>query len=139
MSTIIYVHIHPKTRLYAYKLPQRFPPQHDDPGRRGLEFVYLTPHTDSWRLSPTTVDDSRSAFGRIMSQAFVWDSKRLVLAYNDEPPGDGHADAHCGHTKGVLVADMHTAMWVVHSVPLYPDISGMRSELHMAQHRTDVT
>lgn len=102
-----------------------FPVQHDDPRRRGLEFVYLTPqHLDKWRLSPQTIDDPLSAIGRTMSQSYGAAIDRLVVAYNDEPPGDVPADGNCGHTKGVLVADMQTAIWVIHSVPRYPDISG---------------
>lgn len=47
----------------------------------------------------------------------------MVAAYNDEPPG-AQMDATNGHTKGVLVADDKTGVWLIHSVPLYPTITG---------------
>lgn len=47
---------------------------------------------------------------------------RLLIAYNDEPP-IGHSNDRKGHTKGVLVADAKSGFWLVHSVPLYPNIT----------------
>lgn len=50
-----------------------------------------------------------------------------MVAYNDEPPGLTSAEdnIYSGHTKGVLVADDKSGFWMVHSVPLYPEITSI--------------
>lgn len=64
--------------------------------------------------------------GQTLAQAFYDSSNdvqdRLLIAYNDEPP-IGTTNNNKGHTKGVLVADAKSGFWLVHSVPLYPNIS----------------
>lgn len=119
--------------IYAYKLPRKFPPQHGDAARAGLEFVYLTSADDlsnatatEWRLSERTIADPLSCIGRTVVQAYDGNddaSDRLaVLAWNDQPPAPAPDDEQRGHTKGVLVADAVSAAWIVHSVPHYPAI-----------------
>lgn len=47
---------------------------------------------------------------------------RLVIAYNDEPPNK-KGNPRKGHTKGLVVADERAGFWLVHSVPLFPNIT----------------
>lgn len=47
----------------------------------------------------------------------------MVIAYNDEPP-NRKGNPKKGHTKGIVVADEYTGFWLIHSVPLFPNITG---------------
>lgn len=61
--------------------------------------------------------------GQTLSQAFFNDQqKRILVAYNDEPP-NAKGNSKNGHLKGVVVADKRSGFWLVHSVPLYPNIT----------------
>lgn len=50
-------------------------------------------------------------------------SERLVIGYNDEPPNK-QSNSKKGHLKGLLVADESSGFWLIHSVPLFPNITG---------------
>lgn len=82
---------------------------------------------DQWTLSKFTLNESASMAGQTLAQAYYDRTNdvqdRLLIAYNDEPP-IGPPNGNKGHTKGVLVADAKSGFWLVHSVPLYPNISG---------------
>uniref|UniRef100_A0A3Q1HSP3 deoxyribonuclease II n=1 Tax=Anabas testudineus TaxID=64144 RepID=A0A3Q1HSP3_ANATE len=43
------------------------------------------------------------------------------IAYNDQPPpGHPSAKAGCGHSKGLVMVDEDTVVWVLHSTPKFP-------------------
>lgn len=42
--------------------------------------------------------------------------------YNDEPP-DKRGNPKKGHTKGVVLLDKSEGIWLIHSVPHFPNIS----------------
>lgn len=71
--------------------------------------------------------DIDSMAGQTLKQAFFsvdqGKDDRLLVAYNDEPP-NAKGNSKRGHLKGVVVADKRSGFWLIHSVPLYPNISG---------------
>lgn len=79
-----------------------------------------------WKFSTFTLNDSESTAGQTITQAYFdsnqTDGDRLMIAYNDEPPNK-KGEPKYGHLKGVVVADKRSGFWLVHSVPLYPNIS----------------
>lgn len=112
-------------RFYLYKLPGQFK---ESLTQKNSRYVYITSAAPNqqWTLSKFTLNESSSMAGQTLAQAYYDRTNdvqdRLLIAYNDEPP-IGHANEHKGHTKGVLVADAKSGFWLVHSVPLYPNIS----------------
>lgn len=50
-----------------------------------------------------------------------------MIAYNDEPP-TRKGNLKKGHTKGVVIADAHSGLWVIHSVPLFPNITALAQD-----------
>lgn len=92
------------------------------------KYLYITSNSpeQQWILSDHTLNDTQSFAGETLSQAYFDMEKlnqtRLLLAYNDEPP-NRKSNPSKGHLKGVVVADEHSGFWLVHSVPLYPNIS----------------
>ncbi|XP_026225159.1 deoxyribonuclease-2-alpha-like [Anabas testudineus] len=41
------------------------------------------------------------------------------IAYNDQPPY-GSSGSGCGHSKGVVLVDKDTVVWLLHSTPKFP-------------------
>lgn len=113
-------------RFYLYKLPGLFG---DAQNSKGRLFMYFTANSDTpqWILSDRTVDDPMSVPGHTIVQAYfnasTVKSERLVVAYNDEPPNK-RSNMKKGHLKGLLVADETSGFWLIHSVPLFPNITG---------------
>lgn len=79
-----------------------------------------------WTLSEFTLEEVESMAGQTLTQAYFQadqlNEDRLLVAYNDEPP-NAKGNSKKGHLKGVVVADKRSGFWLVHSVPLYPNIS----------------
>ncbi|XP_055845748.1 deoxyribonuclease-2-beta [Episyrphus balteatus] len=109
---------------YLYKLPKHYSNEINS-DLSGLRYTYLTSETiktKNWQLSDIRIDNSTSFPGQTLSDLFN-DPDVLLIAYNDEVP-DGPTDFENGHTKGVVATDGIHALWLVHSVPKYPSISG---------------
>ena len=87
-----------------------------------MAYAYLTssmPDT-SWTLSPLSIDDPGSMPGRTLSPLYGGNSSDLVsVMYNDEHP-HGPTSFNLGHTKGLVLGDRSSSVWIIHSVPHYP-------------------
>lgn len=114
-------------RFYIYKLPGEFHGDSTAHGR-GCLYYYITSKMvhSQWKLSTFNLSDSESMAGHTITQAYFnsnqTDGNRLLIAYNDEPPNK-KGESKYGHLKGVVVADKRSGFWLIHSVPLYPNIS----------------
>lgn len=73
-------------------------------------------------MSDKNIGQADSLLGYTVSAAFAH-INRLVLAYNDEPPG-AKTDGLNGHTKGMVVANEEHGFWLIHSVPMFPNLDG---------------
>ena len=54
--------------FYLYKLPTNY---YTNSNRKGLEFIYLTSNSISWKLSDKTIDELESIAGSTIGQAFI--------------------------------------------------------------------
>lgn len=109
-----------------YKLPERFGQGKES---KGQEYVFMTSKFSEfkWILSNQTVNQPDSIVGHTLSQAYFdatnLSEDRFLVAYNDEPPNH-KPNGRKGHLKGVFVGDEKSGFWLIHSVPLYPNITG---------------
>lgn len=112
-------------RFYLYKLPGQF--EESFKYKRASRYMYITSNSASsqWKQSEFTLEKLESMAGQTLTQAYFdadQTKNRLLVAYNDEPP-NASGNSKKGHLKGVVVADQRSGFWLVHSVPLYPNIS----------------
>lgn len=107
---------------YLYKLPNSY--NHngvEKSSNSGMNYLFITPSsTSQWTLSKRLLNDLQSMPGLTLAPAYNKSRDDvLVMMYNDEPP-EGKTDGARGHTKGVVIANDISGLWLVHSVPKYP-------------------
>uniref|UniRef100_W8BGC2 Deoxyribonuclease-2-alpha n=1 Tax=Ceratitis capitata TaxID=7213 RepID=W8BGC2_CERCA len=107
--------------FYMYKLPRI----HTHYGARrnssGFNYLYITSaNYDTWRLSTHEVTTTESMPGKLLQPLFD-DERVLIVAYNDQKPNSNSSTLKA-HAKGLLATDGESAVWLVHSVPHYPEI-----------------
>ena len=88
----------------------------------GVAYAYLTSsmRDNSWTLSPVSINDPGSVPGRTLSRLYSGNTQDLVsILYNDEHP-HGPTAFSGGHTKGLVLGDEISSLWLIHSVPHYP-------------------
>ncbi|XP_031621229.1 deoxyribonuclease-2-alpha-like [Contarinia nasturtii] len=117
--------------FYVYKLPGHYSAS---AAERGCLYFFITPSSvgSQWLLSEHTLNDTESIAGRTLTQAYFNENQledRVLVAYNDEPP-NAKGNSKKGHLKGVVVADKRSGFWLVHSVPLYPNITSNANDYH---------
>ncbi|XP_055299115.1 deoxyribonuclease-2-alpha [Sitodiplosis mosellana] len=118
--------------FYLYKLPGRFDASIQ---KKGCLYFFITPNSVSsqWTLSEFSLENEKSMAGQTLAQAYFSADQvkedRVLIAYNDEPP-NAKGNSKNGHLKGVVVADKRSGFWLVHSVPLYPNITSDASDYH---------
>ncbi|XP_060841772.1 cell-death-related nuclease 7-like isoform X2 [Rhopalosiphum padi] len=73
----------------------------------------------------TGIITEKSAIGHTVSQMYTTDKAYnesiIWMVYNDEPT-NGPVSSSKGHSKGVVVAESSSGLWLVHSVPLFPQL-----------------
>lgn len=94
----------------------------------GTAYTLLTNKNQKWSYSSLSLNDTQSAAGRTLAPIYAKsnnksssdnneDNELGYILYNDQ------ADSVTlvkGHTKGVILFDGNTAVWLVHSVPHFP-------------------
>lgn len=110
--------------FYLYKLPNKLDEESSEEenveqSNSGLNYLFITPSSTQWALSSRLINATDSMPGRSLSPAYRNNVDNFVLMYNDEPP-NAKTDGTRGHTKGVVIANDISGLWLVHSVPKYP-------------------
>ncbi|XP_061390116.1 plancitoxin-1 [Musca vetustissima] len=108
--------------FYLYKLPMHYAAKNSTRAQdnSGLHYLYLTSKSyDKWTLSEKEINESTSITGLTLEPLFN-NKSLLLLAYNDEYP-NGTVIFAGGHAKGVVATDGVTGLWLIHSVPKFPN------------------
>ncbi|XP_051529236.1 deoxyribonuclease-2-beta [Myxocyprinus asiaticus] len=87
----------------------------------GVDYMYLDPSVMNWQLSKQTVNSSKGALGRTLTQLYsrYTSNSSVYMLYNDAPP-ELKYPSNYGHTKGVILFDQSQGFWITHSVPHFP-------------------
>ncbi|XP_034562078.1 deoxyribonuclease-2-beta-like [Notolabrus celidotus] len=100
-----------------YKLPQK-------KGDGGLSYVYMDESTNGWTLSRKKIDNISGSVGNTLKPLFDYYDRKTegfgYMLYNDQPPPTYIAPASFGHSKGVVLLDRQTGVWLSHSTPKFP-------------------
>ncbi|XP_064478838.1 plancitoxin-1-like isoform X2 [Ornithodoros turicata] len=91
----------------------------------GQEFAYVDANTPSsnkvWKLSSENIYDENNPLAYTLAPLYKSQRKPtnlLYAVYNDQPP-NSHNGTRNGHTKGVVMFDDTTGIWLQHSVPRF--------------------
>ncbi|RNA21642.1 deoxyribonuclease-2-alpha, partial [Brachionus plicatilis] len=105
-----------------YKLPKKvhtfFKSKNPNPFiSQGTAYAFITNQFTEWTLSELSINDSMSLSGRTMQPLYSNHSSIGYLLYNDQAD---QVTVVKGHTKGVLLFNENSAVWIVHSIPHFP-------------------
>jgi deoxyribonuclease-2 len=110
----------------------------------GSAYVYMTEQDTSWKLSNLSINDTQSmpaltidvlykkyAKTSWFKKLFQQENQIGYVLYNDQADT---VTVKKGHTKGILLFDSTSVVWIVHSIPHYPPkISSGRYYINSSQ------
>uniref|UniRef100_A0A4W6EGW0 Deoxyribonuclease-2-alpha n=1 Tax=Lates calcarifer TaxID=8187 RepID=A0A4W6EGW0_LATCA len=90
----------------------------------GLEYIYIGPDAHgkvTKRTSGTKlIDDPKGILANTLQPLFTNTMDFGFISYSDQPPDGRSVSNTHGHSKGVLMVDKTTAVWLLHSTPRFP-------------------
>ena len=84
---------------------------------QGTAYAFITSQNPEWTLSKININDSLSVPGRTLDSLYSNDSSIGYVLYNDQAD---QVTVIKGHTKGILLFNENSAIWIVHSIPHFP-------------------
>ncbi|KAM9384322.1 deoxyribonuclease-2-alpha-like [Pholidichthys leucotaenia] len=91
----------------------------------GLKYFYMDDSTNGWKFSNEEISSSSGALGQTLKPLFDFYVRKTTgfgyMLYNDQPPPPYKtASSSYGHSKGVVMLDRQTGVWLSHSTPKFP-------------------
>ncbi|CAI6368309.1 unnamed protein product [Macrosiphum euphorbiae] len=90
----------------------------------GTGYIYMDAKNPEWTYS-TGITTEESAVGHTVAQMYTtnptYNESIMWAVYNDAPT-NGPVTFSKGHTKGMVVANNSSGLWLVHSVPKFPQL-----------------
>jgi deoxyribonuclease-2 len=85
----------------------------------GTAYTFITnKNQDEWQLSNLSINDTDSMPGKTLNLFYSSDDPDLgYILYNDQAD---KVTIIKGHTKGIILFNSKSAVWIVHSIPKYP-------------------
>ena len=89
---------------------------------KGTAYAYMNNQNQAWKLSTLSINDTQSLPAKTLSPLYTIDfadpnNKIGYILYNDQAD---KITVTKGHTKGVIIFDETSVVWLVHSIPHYP-------------------
>ncbi|KAF3701669.1 Plancitoxin-1 [Channa argus] len=106
-----------------YKAPKNV--KYQNKVTTGLEFIFISPQgsTITAARNQKPIDDPNGILANTLRPLFnVGNNKPPdfgFISYSDQPP-DHHAGHTYGHSKGVVMLDQSSGVWLLHSTPRFP-------------------
>lgn len=132
-----------------YKLPrnskiEEYSPVTNPFVYEGTAYTYMTNvKQDKWHMSELSMNDTKSFAGRTLDVLFETFDKREFNLTAAEEAGIGYilyndqadkVSLSRGHTKGVIMFNNNSAIWIVHSIPHFPPKpSDSKYQIHHGQ------
>ncbi|XP_033937182.1 deoxyribonuclease-2-alpha-like [Pseudochaenichthys georgianus] len=89
----------------------------------GLSYMYMDESTNGWKLSGNTIDSSSGTLGNTLEPLLDYYVRKTegfgYILYNDQLE-EKTASSSFGHSKGVVMLDKDTGVWLSHSTPKFP-------------------
>ncbi|KAM7011902.1 deoxyribonuclease-2-alpha-like [Tautogolabrus adspersus] len=99
-----------------YKLP--------DQNGRGLSYLYMDESTNGWTRSRENINSRSGTLANTLKPILDFYERKTegfgYMLYNDQPPPPYVAPASFGHSKGVVMLDRQSGVWLSHSTPKFP-------------------
>nr|XP_040040410.1 deoxyribonuclease-2-alpha-like [Gasterosteus aculeatus aculeatus] len=93
----------------------------------GLCYLYMDESTNGWQVSKKQISSTSGALANTLKPLLDFYDRKTegfgYMLYNDQPPdppGPKSVSASYGHSKGVVMLDRRTGVWLSHSTPRFP-------------------
>ncbi|XP_033477918.2 deoxyribonuclease-2-alpha-like [Epinephelus lanceolatus] len=90
----------------------------------GLSYLYMDESTDGWKVSKEEINSKSGTLANTLKPLLdFYDTKTEgfgYMLYSDQPPEPYVAPPSFGHSKGVVLLDRQTGVWLSHSTPKFP-------------------
>ncbi|XP_031163269.1 deoxyribonuclease-2-beta-like isoform X1 [Sander lucioperca] len=90
----------------------------------GLSYLYMDESTNGWKVSKETINSKSSTLANTLNPLLDFYDRKIegfgYMLYNDQPPKPYAASASYGHSKGVVMLDKKSGVWLSHSTPKFP-------------------
>lgn len=105
----------------VYKLPKL--DSENSMIRTGVGYVYITNKDTKWVESEKSASDPNSLLGKTLARYYKESQRKKIsfIMYNDVPPDEECEGSFYGHSKGVIIIEKKTGLWITHSIPAFPN------------------
>ncbi|KAK2835453.1 hypothetical protein Q5P01_015937 [Channa striata] len=90
----------------------------------GLLYLYMDDSTNGWQLSEQQINSKSATLANTLKPLLDFYKKKNegfgYMLYSDQPPDPYVAPASFGHSKGVVMLNRETGVWLSHSTPKFP-------------------
>ncbi|XP_037325206.2 deoxyribonuclease-2-alpha-like [Pungitius pungitius] len=93
-------------------------------GNDGLRYLYMDESTNGWQVSNVAINSASGTLANTLKPLLDFYDRKSegfgYMLYSDQPPSPKHASSSYGHSKGVVMLDKQTGVWLSHSTPRFP-------------------
>ncbi|XP_028258106.1 plancitoxin-1-like [Parambassis ranga] len=86
----------------------------------GVEYFYIGPGDTEFKFF-NSINEDNGVLANTLQPYFKPPDRSGYIAYSDQPPDADAKYKHYGHSKGVVILDKETGIWLLHSTPKFPE------------------